>query len=186
MSLIFVARLWRGWFSSLQRSERCTKRTRKIASSTHDRLVGCSVDRMAAHTKAAPDDSVLRLIDRALGKLNDSAGFSPRPGLVAQAPRPLDRRLKVVDLGTTPLGSLGSTPTPPPGSTLGGCTGTTPTPPPGSTLRGSGGSTLRWSGGSTERPEGVGRSIRHHARVGGAPTLKTFVPLCAPFVARHN
>ena len=40
----------------------------KIASSAHDRLVGCSVDRMAAHTKAAPDDSVLRLIDRALGK----------------------------------------------------------------------------------------------------------------------
>ena len=68
MSLIFVARLWRGWFSSPQRLKRCTKRTRKIASSAHDRLVGCSVDRMAAHTKAAPDDSVLRLIDRALGK----------------------------------------------------------------------------------------------------------------------
>ena len=85
MSLIFVARLWRGWFSSLQRSDRCTKRTRKIASSAHGRLVGCSVDRMAAHTKAAPDDNVLRLIDRALGKLNDSAGCSPRPGLVARS-----------------------------------------------------------------------------------------------------
>ena len=56
--------------------------------SIHVRLVGCSVGRMAAHTKAAPDDNVLRLIDRALGKLNDSAGCSPRPGLVAQAPRP--------------------------------------------------------------------------------------------------
>ena len=82
--------------------------------------------------------------------------FSPGDDAAADVPRPLDRRLKVVDLGTTPLGSTGITPTPPPGSTLGGCTGTTPTPPPGSTLRGSGGSTLRWSGGSTERPEGVG------------------------------
>ena len=72
MSLIFVARLWRGWFSSPQRLKRCTKRIRKIASSAHDRLVGCSVDRMAAHTKAAPDDSVLRLIDRALGKRNST------------------------------------------------------------------------------------------------------------------
>ena len=80
-------------------------------------------------------------------------------------PRPLDWRLRVVDLGTTPLGSLGSTPTPPPGSTLGGCTGTTPTPPPGSTPWGPFGSTLRWSGGSTDRPEGVGRSLRHDARV---------------------
>ena len=81
---------------------------------------------------------------------------SPSADAAADLPRPLDRRLKVVHLGTTPLGSLGSTPTPPPGSTLGGCTGSTPTPPPGSTLRGSGGSTLRWSGGSTARPDGVG------------------------------
>ena len=37
-------------------------------SARRARLVGCSAGRMAAHTKAAPDDSVLRLIDRALGK----------------------------------------------------------------------------------------------------------------------
>ena len=37
--------------------------------------------------------------------------------------RPLDRRLKVVDLGTTPLGSLGSTSATPRGSTLRGAVG---------------------------------------------------------------
>ena len=99
------------------------KATGFCVSARRARLVGCSAGRMAAHTKAAPDDNVLRLIDRALGKLNDSAGFSPRPGLVAQAPRPLDRRLKVVDLGTTPLGSLGSTSAPPRGSTPRGAVG---------------------------------------------------------------
>ena len=64
------------------------KATGFCVSARRARLVGCSAGRMAAHIKAAPDDNVLRLIDRALGKLNDSAGCSPRPGLVAQAPRP--------------------------------------------------------------------------------------------------
>ena len=61
------------------------KATGFCVSARRARLVGCSAGRMAAHTKAAPDDNVLRLIDRALGKLNDSAGCSPRPGLVARS-----------------------------------------------------------------------------------------------------
>ena len=60
----------------------------KIASSAHVRLVGCSVDRMAAHTKAAPDDSVLRLIDRALGKRNSTVHLHLTPNPEPQLPNP--------------------------------------------------------------------------------------------------
>ena len=86
------------------------------------------------------------------------------------------------------MGSTGITPTPPPGSTLGGCTGTTPTPPPGSTLRGSGGSTLRWSGGSTERPEGVGghfgTTLASTSGFTSAEVVCVFAPSSSPsFVA---
>ena len=44
---------------------------------------------------------------------------SPSADAAADVPRPLNRRLKVVDLGTTPLGSTGTTPTPPPCSSSG-------------------------------------------------------------------